>query len=142
MPGLRRKLLKFLFQIAPTNKIRLYILKLLGYKIGERVSIAEGVIVIDNNYRKIFGIEVGNDVTIGPRAIFISVTAHHSIVRSWWKEGKIIIQNGVFIGAGAIILPGITIGENSTVGAGAVVTKDVAQNTIVAGVPARTINTL
>jgi len=46
------------------------------------------------------------------------------------------IKRGAWIGSGAIILPGVTVGENSVVAAGAVVTKDVADNTIVAGVPA------
>lgn len=46
------------------------------------------------------------------------------------------IGNRVWIGSGAIILPGITIGDGSIIGAGSVVTKDVAENTIVAGVPA------
>ncbi len=103
------------------------------------MSIGIGTIVIDNNKGDIFGVEIGNDVTVGPRAMFISVTAHHSITRSWWKEGKIIIKNGVFIGAMAIIMPGVIIGDNATVGAGAVVTKDVPPNTTVVGVPAKPI---
>ena len=51
----------------------------------------------------------------------------------------IIIKDGVWIAAGAIILPGITIEENSVIAAGAIVTKDVPANTIVAGNPARKI---
>jgi len=53
--------------------------------------------------------------------------------------GKIDIRDNVFIGYGAIVLPGVTIGPNAIVAAGAVVTKDVAQGTIVGGVPARAI---
>lgn len=51
----------------------------------------------------------------------------------------IVIESNVWIGAGATILPGVTIGENSVVAAGAVVTKDVPPNTIVGGVPAKFI---
>lgn len=58
------------------------------------------------------------------------------------KPQNIVIQDGVWVGAGAIILPGITIGMGSVVAAGAVVAKDVPANTIVGGVPARIIRTL
>ena len=53
--------------------------------------------------------------------------------------GKIDIRDNVFVGYGAIILPGVTIGPTAVVAAGAVVTTDVAEGTIVGGVPARTI---
>jgi acetyltransferase-like isoleucine patch superfamily enzyme len=52
---------------------------------------------------------------------------------------KIVIKKNAWIGAGAIILPGVTVGKNAIVAAGAVVNKDVADNTIVAGVPAKKI---
>ena len=53
--------------------------------------------------------------------------------------GRIEIGNNCFIGAGSIIMPGVTIGDNCIVGAGSIVTKSVAPNTIVAGNPARPI---
>jgi acetyltransferase-like isoleucine patch superfamily enzyme len=55
---------------------------------------------------------------------------------------KVEIHDNVWIGAGAIILPGVTIHANSIVAAGAVITKDVPSNTIVGGVPARMIKTI
>ncbi|MDE5634180.1 MAG: transferase [Muribaculaceae bacterium] len=51
----------------------------------------------------------------------------------------VVIRRNAWIGAGAIILPGVTVGENAIVAAGAVVTKDVADNTVVAGIPAKYI---
>lgn len=56
--------------------------------------------------------------------------------------GKVDIKNNVFVGHGAIILPGVTIGPNVVVGAGAVVTKDIEENSVVVGVPAKKISTL
>ena len=53
--------------------------------------------------------------------------------------GKITIGNKVFIGAGSIILPGATIGDNSVIAAGSVVTKDVPENVVVGGNPAKII---
>ena len=54
----------------------------------------------------------------------------------------IVIRRNAWIGAGAIILPGVTVGENAIVAAGAVVTKDVPDNVIVAGAPAKTIRNI
>lgn len=55
---------------------------------------------------------------------------------------KVIIKDGAWIASGAIILPGVTVGQGSIVAAGAVVSKDVADHTIVAGNPARAISKL
>ena len=52
---------------------------------------------------------------------------------------RVVIRRNAWIGAGAVILPGVTVGENAIVAAGAVVTKDVADNTVVAGIPAKYI---
>lgn len=57
------------------------------------------------------------------------------------KKG-VIIKNNAWIGTGAIIMPNITVGEFSIIGAGSVVTKDVPPYTVVAGVPAKVIRTL
>ncbi|MEX0676120.1 MAG: acyltransferase [Pirellulales bacterium] len=59
-----------------------------------------------------------------------------------WKVVPTLVKRGASIGSGAVLLSGITIGENAVVGAGAVVTKNVASNEIVAGVPARTLRIL
>jgi len=57
-------------------------------------------------------------------------------------EAPIMIRQGAWIGAGSIVLSGVVIGKNSVIGAGSVVTKDVLENTIVAGVPAKTIGVI
>jgi acetyltransferase-like isoleucine patch superfamily enzyme len=89
------------------------------------------------------GITIEDDVQIGPRVNI--VTENHPIdpkTRKYLDLTSVVIKKNAWIGAGATILPGITIGENSVVAAGAVVNKDVPPNTIVGGVPAKIIKTI
>lgn len=84
------------------------------------------------------GVDSADLVMIGPNVNII--TAGHALEpsqrRAYIEAKPIIIQRNVWIATGATILGGVTVGENSVVGAGAVVTKDVPPNTFVAGVPA------
>lgn len=86
-----------------------------------------------------FHIRTGNDVSIGPEASIL--TLGHDPQSSDFSDrgGDVIIDDRVWIGYRAIILPGVTIGEGSVVAAGAVVSKNVEPFTIVAGNPARQI---
>jgi acetyltransferase-like isoleucine patch superfamily enzyme len=89
------------------------------------------------------GITIGDNVLIGPKVNLVS--ENHPIDPTQRKSliGKpIVIKDNAWIGASATILPGITVGENSIVAAGSIVTKDVPDNTIVAGNPAKQIKTL
>ena len=86
---------------------------------------------------------IEDDVLIGPKVSLI--TENHPVDPANRKSldlAKIVIKKNAWIGAGAIILPGVTVGENAIVAAGAVVNKDVADNTIVAGVPAKKIKNI
>ena len=81
-----------------------------------------------------------NDVQIGPRVSFECVNHGLEFVIGKGRGAiskPIVVEKGVWIGACATILPGVTIGEGAVVAAGAVVTKDVPPRTVVAGVPAR-----
>ncbi len=85
---------------------------------------------------------IGDNVQIGPRVLF--ETVNHEIaytpgMKRRTQSQPIHIADGAWIGAGAIILPGITIGEGAVVAAGAVVTQDVPSRTVVGGVPAKFI---
>lgn len=86
-------------------------------------------------------ITIGNHVLLGPNVQLIGAThptdPHIRNDALLEYGGNITIKDGAWLGAGCIILPGITIGENSVVGAGAVVTKDVPDNVVVVGNPAR-----
>lgn len=99
--------------------------------VGDRVTVKSGVQLWD-------GLRIGNDVFIGPNVSF----TNDRFPRSRQQPGKFLetrIQDGASIGAGAVILPGITIGTKAMVAAGAVVTRSVPANSIVVGNPARII---
>ncbi len=97
--------------------------------IGDRVTVKSGVQLWD-------GLRIGDDVFIGPNVSF----TNDRFPRSRQRPDTFLetnIQNGASIGAGAVILPGITIGSRAMVAAGAVVTRSVPANAIVVGNPAR-----
>ncbi len=87
-------------------------------------------------------IYIGNSVMIGPNVTI--ATAAHPILPSLRRKAAqynlpVHIGDNAWIGAGAIILPGITIGENSVIGAGSVVTKDIPANVVAVGNPCRVL---
>ncbi|BHH82929.1 acyltransferase [Desulforhopalus sp. 52FAK] len=87
------------------------------------------------------GIKIGRDVGIGPGVKIISSEHEHStkgpILHAPIKFSPVNIEDDCDIGVGAIIMPGVTIGEGTQIGAGAVVTKDISPYSIATGVPAR-----
>ncbi|MEZ4684945.1 MAG: sugar O-acetyltransferase [Bacteroidia bacterium] len=106
-------------------------------QLGKRVFINHACSFLD-----LGGITIEDDVMIGPRVNIIS--EDHPVEpenRKTLLPSAVLIRQNAWIGAGATILPGVTIGKNSVVAAGAVVTKDVPDNALVAGVPARLIKT-
>lgn len=86
-----------------------------------------------------FAIRTGDDVSIGPEAAILTLGHDPRSPEFANRGGEVIVGDRAWIGYRAVILPGIKIGEGAVVGAGAVVTKDVAPFTIVAGNPARPI---
>jgi len=107
-------------------------------RIGKNVFINHDCTFLD-----IGGITIEDDVLIGPKVSLI--TESHPLNPSGRKAlivKPVLIKRNAWIGAGATILPGVTVGENSVVAAGAVVSKDVPANTVVAGVPAKVIKTV
>ena len=107
-------------------------------KIGRNVFINHACTFLD-----LGGITIEDDVQIGPKVNL--VTENHPLDPSDRKSldlKSILIKRNAWIGAAATILPGVTIGENAVVAAGAVVNKDVAPNTVVGGVPAKVLRTI
>jgi acetyltransferase-like isoleucine patch superfamily enzyme len=101
------------------------------------VWIGHGVVIGDRCRVQAFafipsGVMIGNDVFIGPSVTFTNDKHPPSV--NWLPT---VVCNGASIGAGAVILPGIVIGERAVIGAGSVVTRDVPPHTTVMGNPAR-----
>jgi len=95
------------------------------------------------SFLDIGGIIIEDDVQIGPRVNITSENHPLDVTdRTTLIPKPVKVRRNAWIGAGATILPGVTIGENAVVAAGAVVTKDVPPDTVVAGVPARVIRHL
>ena len=105
-------------------------------KISSHTFICEGVHIEDNVF-------VGHNVTFINDKLPRSINEDGSMqMEEDWKVVETYIKKGASIGSSATILCGITVGEKAIVGAGAVVTKDVPSNSIVAGVPAKVIKKL
>ena len=108
-------------------------------KIGDNVSINRRSLIHAGG-----GVEIANNVLIGPGVVIYSQNHNFhqkdiNINIQGFNTEVVIINENVWVGARSIILPGVTIGSNSIIGAGSVVKKDVEANTIVAGNPAKFI---
>ena len=107
-------------------------------KIGRRVFINAGCQFQDQG-----GIEIGDDVLIGPQTIIATLNHDPDPEKRGGMFAKSVkIGNKAWLGARVTICPGVTIGDGAIVAAGAVVTKDVPPRTVVAGVPAKVIKTI
>ncbi|AYN02456.1 sugar O-acetyltransferase [Chryseobacterium sp. 3008163] len=111
---------------------------------GKHITIGKNVFInFDCTFLALGGIIIENDVLIGPKVSLI--TENHPLNPKDRKGlicKSILIKKNAWIGANATILPGVTIGENAIVAAGAVVSKDVPDNTVVGGIPAKFIKTI
>nr|WP_295107432.1 sugar O-acetyltransferase [uncultured Caulobacter sp.] len=144
---------------ADTNAVRALFEELIGGVVGEHfrlippfyadcgrnIRVGARVFINQNcTFYSLADITIGDDVMIGPNVSLI--TSEHPVApsqRHVHLQGKpITVERNVWIAAGATIIGGVTIGENSVVAAGSVVTRDVPANTLVAGNPARVIRSI
>lgn len=112
---------------------------------GENIRVGRDVFINQNcTMYDLGGIDIGDDVMIGPNVSII--TSGHPLEparrRAFVTAKPIVIERNVWIAAGATIIGGVTIGENAVVAAGSVVTRDVPPNTLVGGNPARVIRSI
>ena len=129
----------------PYSKIRIKSLRALGHAIGNDVYFPADLTITQNFTGDRGSLFLGDRVSIGPKCVFIIMShPNYSMIRDSIKSKPsfIRIENDVWVGAAAIILPGVTIHEGAVVGAGAVVTKDVPAHAVVAGNPAKVLRFL
>jgi UDP-2-acetamido-3-amino-2,3-dideoxy-glucuronate N-acetyltransferase len=121
-----------------------------GAVIGERCNLGQNVVVmpgtrlgdnvkVQNNVSIYEGVTLEDDVFCGPSCVFTNVVNPRSHVSRKAEYRKTLVQRGASIGANATILCGITLGEYSFIGAGAVVRSDVPAFALMVGVPARRV---
>lgn len=142
-------------QATDTDQVRERLSEIIGTRIDESTTIFPpfytnfgrfttlGKNVFINHacsFLDIGGITIEDDVLIGPR---VNITSENHPLdpsdRKALTPKPVHIKRNAWIGAGATILPGVTVGENAVVAAGAVVSRDVPANTVVAGIPAKVI---
>lgn len=132
------------------NLIKEFLYRLRGEYTTEKL-ISMGMIV-GKNFKRLHGvildpghcwlIEIGNNVTMAPRVHILCHDASTKAFLGYTKIGRVNIGSNVFIGAESVVLPGVTIGDNVIIGANSTVTRDIPDNSVVAGSPARVICTL
>lgn len=105
--------------------------------VGEDCHISYGVFILGHSR-----VEIGNSVTISAGAMIIDAGLNQQSLMREHFDSHIVIEDNAWVGAGAIILPGVTIGRGSVIGAGSVVTKSIPQNCVAVGNPARVIKHL
>lgn len=139
----RRMICLKVANLCPFVSGRVMLYRWMGVRIGRDVFVGFQI-ELDTNYSEL--IEIGSHVTISHRCIIAShmATSVDTPLKALYPgtSAPVRIGDGAWLCTGAIVLPGVTIGENAVVAAGAVVSRDVAPNTLVAGVPARPIKTL
>ena len=109
--------------------------------VGNNVKIGDGV-KVQNNVSIYEGVELEDNVFCGPSCVFTNVTVPRAKYPVNGVYKKTLVREGASLGANCTIVCGVTIGKNAMIAAGAVVTKDVEDNALMAGVPARRIGSV
>lgn len=111
----------------------------MGMTVGEHFNRLHGVIL---DPAHCWLIEIGDHVTMAPGVHVLCHDASTKQFLGYTKIGRVTIGNHVFVGANTVILPGVCIGNNVIIGAHSTVTRDIPDNSVVAGSPARVISSL
>lgn len=111
----------------------------MGMTVGKNFKRLGGVILDPSHC---WLIEIGNNVTLAPRVHILCHDASTKQFLGLTKIGRVNIGNNVFIGAESVVLPGVNIGDNVIIGAGSVVTRNIPENSVAVGSPARVVCSL
>jgi maltose O-acetyltransferase len=111
----------------------LSVLRKKGLKVGKNFTMREGCII---DFSHTWHIEIGDDVILAPRVHILAHDASTWNHLGYTKVRNVKIGSRVFIGAGSIILPGVTIGDDVIIGAGSVVSKNIPEKSVFTGNPA------
>ncbi len=106
--------------------------------VGPKVNIGSGV-KVQNNVSIYEGVEIEDDVFLGPSMVFTNVVNPRSFITRKEEFKKTVLKKGCSVGANTTIVCGVTIGEYSLIGAGAIINKDVKPYALMVGVPAKQI---
>ena len=129
----------------PYSKVRVWAFRKLGYSCGDNVYFPSDLRITQNLSETKSTLIIGDRVSIGPNVTLVLMShPNGSRLRCSVAEKRSYIKicSDAWIGAGAIVLPEITVGEGAIVGAGSVVTKDVPAHAVVVGNPAHIIKML
>lgn len=110
-----------------------------GLCVGKNFNMMRDVIL---DYSHVWHIDIGDDVTLAPRVIILAHDASTKRALGYTRLGKVKIGSRVFVGAGSIVLPGVTIGDDVVVGAGSVVSRDIPCGVVAVGNPACVVRSL
>jgi maltose O-acetyltransferase len=129
-----KKIYYLFLRLRNQNKLKKMVDK--GLKIGSNVDII-GDFFFDPSH--FFLISIGNNCTLAPNVRLITHDASFKKTIGFTRVGRICIENNCFIGDSTLVLPGVTIGEGSVIGAGSVVTHNIPNGSVAAGNPCRII---
>lgn len=144
------RLQKLIAWYYPDARVRKLYWSRLNVHMGDGTFANPGLLVV-NSMRPDGRITIGRNVSIAPGVVLVSESGpnnspllgdHPEVRARLAKEQPVTIEDDAWLGAGAIVLPGVTVGRGAVVGAGAVVTRDVPPFAIVGGVPARVLRLL
>lgn len=107
-----------------------------GLKVGKNFTRMAGV-VIDASH--CYHITIGDNVTLAPRVHILAHDASTFIFIGKTRAANVVIGSNVFVGAGSIVLPGVHIGNRVIIGAGSIVAKDIPDNSVAIGNPAKVV---
>ena len=134
---MKNPLKKILNQIRGEQNLEKLIKR--GLTVGRDFNRMGGVIIDPSHC---WHISIGNNVTLAPRVHILAHDASTKLFLGYTRVSNVTIGDNVFIGAGTIVLPGVSIGNNVVIGAGSLVSRNIPDNCVAVGNPARVVKSL